>query len=211
MIPLHMAASVGSTPLVEEIVKYGSYINYQESWGQTPLIIATGKSRLYTMAALLNLGADPDIKDYHHGYTALHVAVNTHDEENVLVLLDARVNLESIDAEGLTPMGLALRNKFYRVVPLFLEYGSKLSEGDRRILPRQLQDYVDKKAGKIKFVLHLNCLYLHSGVIMFNDVYTQLLEITFDATFTIVTMGIQIQYTRCRHSTVTMGIQIQIQ
>lgn len=157
--PLHVAASVGSTPLVEEIVQQGGFINCQESWGQTPLIIATSKSRYYTMGVLLRLGADPEIRDYHHGYTALHVACNSRDEANVLVLLDAGVNIQSTDGQGLTPMGLALCNKFYRVVPLFLEYGSKLSEGDRQVLPQHLLDYIDKRTGKHSLGKCVNVLF----------------------------------------------------
>ena len=138
---------MGNSVIVEELVKLGSYIDAQESWGQTPLIIAATKSRLHTIATLLRLGASTEVKDYHHGYTALHVAVNTRDEENVLVLLDAGARLDSVDKEGLSPLGLALRNRFYRVVPLLLEYGGKLSDGDRQALPVPLQGYIDKKAG----------------------------------------------------------------
>lgn len=57
--PLHLAASVGHTPCVELLVKYGAHINAQESWGQTPLTIATLGGRLVTIKSLLRLGADP--------------------------------------------------------------------------------------------------------------------------------------------------------
>ncbi len=146
--PLHLAASVGNSIIAEEIVSLGGYIDAQESWGQTPLIIAATKSRLHTMGVLLKLGANMEVRDYHHGYTALHVAVNTRDEANVLTLLDAKAQLDSKDNERLTPLGLALRNKFYRVVPLLIEYGGKLGDEDRKCLPDQLQEYIDKKAGE---------------------------------------------------------------
>ncbi len=145
--PLHLAASVGNSIIAEDIVAQGGCIDAQESWGQTPLIIAATKSRLDTMATLLKLGADTEVRDYHHGYTALHIAVNTRDEANVLALLDASVRLDTTDNEGLSPLGLALRNKFYRVVPLLIEYGGSLGDGDRKYLPCPLQEYIDKKAG----------------------------------------------------------------
>ncbi len=151
MTPLHLAASVGNSLITEEIVKQGAYIDAQESWGQTPLIIAATKSRLHTMATLLRLGANSEIQDYHHGYTALHVAVNTRDEENVLVMLDTGARLEATDKEGLTPLGLALRNKFYRVVPLLIEYGGKLGDGDRKSLSHPLQEYIDRRAGDYNY------------------------------------------------------------
>ena len=57
--PLHLATSVGHTPCVELLASYGAHINAQESWGQTPLSIATLGGRLVTIKSLLRLGADP--------------------------------------------------------------------------------------------------------------------------------------------------------
>ena len=59
MTPLHLATSVGNTPCVELLLSGGSQINDQESWGQTPLQIATLGGRLATMCSLLRYGADP--------------------------------------------------------------------------------------------------------------------------------------------------------
>lgn len=123
-------------------------------------MIAASKNRLHTMALLLSLGANTEIQDYHHGYTALHITINTRDEANVLVMLDGGASLNSTDKEGLTPLGLALRNKFYRVVPLLIEYGAKLSEGDRKVLPVSLQDYIDRKIGELEHKLTIMVLLM---------------------------------------------------
>ena len=149
MTPLHIATSTGHTPCVELLAEWGANINMQESWGQTPLVIATTKSRLHTMIALIRLGADLDIKDYHHGQTALHVACAGQDEETVLILLDAGADLTATDGRGLSPLGVALINKFYRCVPLLLEYGAKLNDMDRARLPQLLVAFVDQQCSKL--------------------------------------------------------------
>lgn len=146
--PLHIATSSGHTPCVELLIQWGANVNAQESWGQTPLIIATSRSRLQTMVALIRLGANLELKDYHHGQTALHVACASKDEETVLVLLDAGADLTATDGSGLSPLGVALVNKFYRCVPLLLEYGAKLNDRDKEHLPQLLVVYVDQQRGE---------------------------------------------------------------
>ena len=153
--PLHIATSTGHTPCVELLAKWGANVNTQESWGQTPLVIATSKSRLHTMIALIGLGADLEIKDYHHRQTALHVACAGHDEETILVLLDAGGDLTATDGAGLSPLGVALVNKSYRCVPLLLEYGAKLNDMDRARLPQLLVAFVDQQCCKLDCVVML--------------------------------------------------------
>ena len=101
------------------------------------------------MITLIRLGADLEIKDYHHGLTALHTACAGQDEEAVLVLLDAGADLAAINGTGLSPLGVALLNKFYRCVPLLLEYGAKLNDMDRARLPQLLVAYVDQQCCKL--------------------------------------------------------------
>ena len=87
------------------LASHGADIDKQESWGQTPLIIATQKSRLDCMKVLLEMGADRECHDHHHGNTALHIACTTKDEETLLVLLDGHCNVQAVNLAGLTPLG----------------------------------------------------------------------------------------------------------
>lgn len=123
-------------------------INVQESWGQTPLMIATSQSRLECMKTLLNANASKDVRDYHHGNTALHVACTTKDEETVLLLLDGGANPCAINAQGLSCLGFAVENKFYRILPLLLEYGARLNDVDRQVVSSGLQNYLDNCLGR---------------------------------------------------------------
>lgn len=123
-------------------------IDAQESWGQTPLIIATKNSRIPCMRQLIDLGADTRIKDYHHCMTALHIACTTRDEETLLTLLDANTNLHDVDSKGHSALGVALENKFYYGIPLLLEYGAKMNTMDREGMSPALERYIEDVGGK---------------------------------------------------------------
>lgn len=153
--PLHIAASVGHTTCIEELVRWGADMNAQESWGQTPLIIATMKGRVHCMKALIFYGADTDVKDHHHGNTAFHCACSSKDEELALTLCDAGADLMATNNAGQSPLGVALSNKIYQLVPLLLEYGAKLNDKDRQHLPRKLQNYIDNITGVL--MMRLSC------------------------------------------------------
>lgn len=146
--PLHLAAAVGNGPCVELLVQWGSNINAQESWGQTPIAIATQRSHISCMKTLLHHGADPELKDYQHKQTPLHIACGNKDEESVLVLLDAGCNIHATNDQGHSALGVAIINHFYRVVPLLLEYGARLSPDDRGVVSRPLQEYLDQQTGR---------------------------------------------------------------
>lgn len=131
------------------LAESGANVNAQESWGQTPLAIATLRDRLYCMEVLLRLGAEKEVKDYHHQQTALHIAAASRDEECVLLLLDSGCSVHAVNGEGLSVLGVALMNKFYRVVPLLLEYGARLNDTDRQHLAPPLETYLTKTTGKM--------------------------------------------------------------
>jgi ankyrin repeat protein len=141
--PLHLATSVGNTPCVELLLSHGALINCQESWGQTPLAIATLQGRLVTMGALLSHGADSEIRDYQHEQTPLHIACASKDEDRVLVLLDAGCDVQAADGQSHSPLGVALLNRFYRAVPLLVEYGARLNDTERAAAGLPLLNHLD--------------------------------------------------------------------
>ena len=122
-------------------------INSQESWGQTPLAVATLKGHVQCMNTLLRLGADHSVKDHYYLQTALHVACASRDEESVLALLDADCSLHSVNRKGLSALGIAVSNRFYRGVPLLLEYGAQLNDADRGVVSKPLQEHIDQQTG----------------------------------------------------------------
>ena len=108
----------------------GIDLNQQESWGQTPLMIATQQSRIHCMKLLLELSVNTELRDHLHGNTVLHIAAAVKDEETLLVLLDGGCNVHVVNNASLTPLGVAIENKFYRAIPLLLEYGAIPNEND---------------------------------------------------------------------------------
>ena len=96
----------------------------------------------------LSLSLHSEIKDFQHSQTPLHIACASKDEERVLILLDAGCNIHAVDGEGRSPLGVALLNKFYRVVPLLLEYGACLNSGERASVGEPLLHYLDQQRGK---------------------------------------------------------------
>ena len=133
---------------MEELIQWGADFNAQESWGQTPLIIATLKNRVECMKLLIHRGADTEVKDHHHGNTPLHIACASKDEETILILLDAAADVMATNSLGQSALGVALANKAYTIVPLLMEYGARLNQRDREHLPLRLQNYIDNLTGK---------------------------------------------------------------
>ena len=130
------------------LASHGADIDKQESWGQTPLIIATQKSRLECMKLLLEMGAHKERCDSFHGNTALHIACTTRDEETVLLLLDGGCSVEAVNFAGLTPLGVAIDNRFFRVIPLLLEYGAIPNEHDLNKCSKGLQEFLARSLSK---------------------------------------------------------------
>ncbi|OBT89522.1 hypothetical protein VE02_01123 [Pseudogymnoascus sp. 03VT05] len=89
--PIHRAASIGSVPLVELLLKNRSPLNATDSAGYTPLHHAIAEGHGDTALALLKAGAETDKKDV-DGFLAIDLAP------------DGKVRkfiLESIEREGI--------------------------------------------------------------------------------------------------------------
>ena len=145
--------------MLQLLASNGISVNIQESWGQTPLIIATQQSRLGCMKVLLKHNAHMELRDHHHGNTALHVACTTKDEETVLLLLDAGANPHIVNKIGLSSLGVAIENKFYRALPLLIEFGACMNNKDWEIASGGLQVYIRECTGILNLSLITLLLY----------------------------------------------------
>ncbi len=59
---LHLAAGAGNVPSITALLDYGAEVDARENtWGQTPLIFAASRDRVYAIRALLERGADPAV------------------------------------------------------------------------------------------------------------------------------------------------------
>jgi len=71
--PLHLAAGTGDFNQIRSLLKAGRLINEQDSFGATPLLVATVAGREDVVDYLLDRSADPTIEAM-NGYTLLHGA-----------------------------------------------------------------------------------------------------------------------------------------
>ncbi|WP_140909788.1 ankyrin repeat domain-containing protein [Cognatiluteimonas lumbrici] len=95
--------------------------------GLTPLLAATRDSwhgRPEAVMTLLANGADPRARDQ-DGNTPLHHAARSSDPGVAALLRDAAAELEAINDEGLTPLGVACAAGNWRLARFLLERGAK--------------------------------------------------------------------------------------
>lgn len=142
-----MAAASGHSPMMKVLGCNMAAINAQESWGQTALMISTQKSRHDCMIELLEAGANTEVHDHFHGFTALHIAITTRDETTLLLLLDAGCDVHAVTKQGLSSLGVAIENKFYTGIPLLIEYGALMNDRDWAITTPSLQLHIHSLTG----------------------------------------------------------------
>ncbi len=75
---LMAAVEANNLAQVKAALTAGANVNYQNDAGVTPLMKATGLNNLEIVKHLLEIGADPKIKAYWNGFTALHFACMRH-------------------------------------------------------------------------------------------------------------------------------------
>src|SRR6185312_13954802 len=93
----------------------------------TPLIAATRDSyqgRPDAVMTLLSNGADPRIAGA-DGNTPLHHAARCAEPIVAALLLDASADIDAVNGEGLTALGIACSNASWNAVDFLLERGAK--------------------------------------------------------------------------------------
>lgn len=124
---LHVAAIWGNIEVAEVLIRYGADVNAQNQFGITPLHMASQSSKHAVAKLLIECGADPSIKAGNGmrahevakdqkmrelcGAPSLkaHAAVIADDVELLRELLANGIELSEQDAEGETPLHLAVK------------------------------------------------------------------------------------------------------
>ncbi|CAD5208549.1 unnamed protein product [Bursaphelenchus xylophilus] len=73
---------------------------------------------------LINSGADPNIVDKKRGQTPLHVACSSRRNCHIIKLLRLSVNLDAVDANGETALGMVMKNLPVEITKMFLMAGA---------------------------------------------------------------------------------------
>jgi hypothetical protein len=124
---LHVAAIWGNIEVAEVLIRYGADVNAQNQFGITPLHMASQSSKHAVAKLLIECGAEPSIKAGNGmrahevakdqkmrelcGAPSLkaHAAVIADDVELLRELLANGIELSEQDAEGETPLHLAVK------------------------------------------------------------------------------------------------------
>jgi uncharacterized protein len=121
-----LAAVLPDLRLLRALIGHGVDLNHAHA-GMTPLLAATRDSwhgRPDAVTTLLANGADPRVADG-EGNTPLHHAARSSDPGVVALLRDAAAEVDALNQDGLTPLGVACMAGNWRLAKFLLERGAK--------------------------------------------------------------------------------------
>lgn len=121
-----LAAVLPDLRLLRALIGHGIDLNHAHA-GMTPLLAATRDSwhgRPDAVTTLLANGADPRAADA-EGNTPLHHAARSSDPGVAALLRDAAAETDALNAEGITPLGVACMAGNWRLAKFLLERGAK--------------------------------------------------------------------------------------
>ncbi|MEL1266276.1 ankyrin repeat domain-containing protein [Pseudoxanthomonas putridarboris] len=121
-----LAAVLPDLRLLRTLIGHGVDLNHAHA-GVTPLLAATRDSwhgRPDAVTTLLANGADPRVADG-EGNTPLHHAARSSDPGVVALLRDAAAELDALNHDGLTPLGVACVAGNWRLAKFLLERGAR--------------------------------------------------------------------------------------
>ena len=124
-----LAAVLPDLRLLRELIARGVDLNAATA-GMTPLLAATRDSwhgRPDAVMTLLANGADPRLADL-DGNTPLHHAARSSDPGVAALLRDAQAELDPLNGDGLSPLGVACACGNWRLAKFLLERGAKTEQ-----------------------------------------------------------------------------------
>ena len=104
---LTAAAAAGRTQEVKDLLAQGADANAPGGAGFSALAWAAREGHLGAIRALLESGADPDLRCGLNNWTPLMHAIHTNQEKSVLALLDGGAAVNAKTSDGLTALMMA--------------------------------------------------------------------------------------------------------
>jgi len=122
-LPLAIVAARNAADLVHRLLLERHDPNERDGNGLTPLMWAARSGAVEAMAALLDGGADVEVRDDRNGWTALFHAVHVRQSAAVRLLLDRGADPNAF-AHWATPLMMAAADREPVFVELLLQYGA---------------------------------------------------------------------------------------
>ena len=123
--PLHWAATFDQSEAVKVLLANKADMNLKvQKYGWTALRLAVIHGHMATAEALLNGGADPNLKDQ-ESIPLLNQAVIRGKKEMVGLLLDKKADVNKKDAEGETALDEAEEQGNKEIIEFLRQYGAK--------------------------------------------------------------------------------------
>lgn len=106
--PLHYAAAMGHSELLELLIARGANINARSKEGVSPLYVAADRGGAEATRLLISHGADVNVRT-RSNYTPLTPAATNGDLAMVELLIEHNADVSAVDGEGRSPLLWALK------------------------------------------------------------------------------------------------------
>lgn len=126
--PLTVAATNGSTKMIQKLLAAGADPNTAVPTGETALMTAAMAGSVEGVTLLLSAGAGVDAHESVKGQTALMWAVSEGHTDVVRTLLDHGANAKATSKSGFTPLMFAARQGDWDLANLLLAHGADVNE-----------------------------------------------------------------------------------
>jgi len=135
--PLHYAAALGHTGVMELLLAGGADVNAQDREGNTPLHGAGAYGRDEAVLILLGHGVHLEARESYGRTPLLLVARESGSVVAARALLEHGADPDALDRFGASPLSLAAWRGFEEVVDVLLDHGASLDAGGARasVLP----------------------------------------------------------------------------
>ncbi len=128
VMPLFLAATNGSAPMIDLLVKAGASPNAALPTGETVLMTASRTGNVEAVKALLARGADVNAKQNSKGQTALMWAVSERHLAVVEALVAGGADVRARTASGFTPLLFAAREGDEAIASFLLSKGADIND-----------------------------------------------------------------------------------
>lgn len=125
-LPLHVLARANRVVMARELLDAGADPEARNAQGKTPLEIALTHGKIAFARELIDHGARIDARQL----LLEQLAAGQASRDTLDFLLDAGARLDQVDAQGRTPLHLAIEHLDTRLVARLLERGADVNQAD---------------------------------------------------------------------------------